>query len=166
MMSEKQKNLITRSIFGALFVAIMVLGFTRPHYMVVLFAVITGMTLWEFSGLVNDQKGISVNRFISTAAGVYFFVAVAGQRMGFVEGFIIPEESWEQKINDVKEYHVDTVVMGGDWAGSDKFDYLKDYCELVFLDRTPGVSTTQIKKDLGLQEAVSGIDQLPGEPEE
>ena len=87
MMSEKQKNLITRSIFGALFVAIMVLGFTRPHYMVVLFAVITGMTLWEFSGLVNDQKGISVNRFISTAAGVYFFVAVAGQRMGFVEGF-------------------------------------------------------------------------------
>lgn len=87
MMSEKQKNLIMRSIFGALFVAIMVLGFTRPHYMVVLFAVITGMTLWEFSGLVNDQKGISVNRFISTAAGVYFFVAVAGQRMGFVEGF-------------------------------------------------------------------------------
>ena len=79
---------------------------------------------------------------------------------------VIPEESWEQKINDVKEYHVDTVVMGGDWAGSDKFDYLKDYCELVFLDRTPGVSTTQIKKDLGLQEAVSGIDQLPGEPEE
>ena len=54
---------------------------------------------------------------------------------------VIPEESWEQKINDVKEYHVDTVVMGGDWAGSDKFDYLKDYCELVFLDRTPGVST-------------------------
>ena len=79
---------------------------------------------------------------------------------------VIPEESWEQKINDVKEYHVDTVVMGGDWAGSDKFDYLKDYCELVFLDRTPGVSTTQIKKDLGLQEAISGVDQLPGEPEE
>ena len=71
-----------------------------------------------------------------------------------------------EKINDVKEYHVDTVVMGGDWAGSDKFDYLKDYCELVFLDRTPGVSTTQIKKDLGLQEAIVGVDQLPGEPEE
>ena len=45
-------------------------------------------------------------------------------------------------------------------------DYLKDYCELVFLDRTPGVSTTQIKKDLGLQEAIVGVDQLPGEPEE
>lgn len=64
---------------------------------------------------------------------------------------VIPEESWEQKINDVKEYHVDTVVMGGDWAGSDKFDYLKDYCELVFLDRTPGVSTTQIKRTLGFR---------------
>lgn len=78
---------------------------------------------------------------------------------------VIPEENWEQKINDVKEYHVDTVVMGGDWAGSDKFDYLKDYCELVFLDRTPGISTTQIKEDLGLQDAISGVDQLPGEAE-
>lgn len=79
---------------------------------------------------------------------------------------VIPETSWEQKINDVKEYHIDTVVMGGDWKGSDKFDYLKDYCELVFLDRTPGVSTTMIKKDLGLKEAVGGVDQLPDEDEE
>lgn len=86
-MSEKQKNLLMRTVFGALFVAIMVAGFLRPHYMVVLFSVITGMTLWEYCGLVNEQKGVSVNRFISTAAGVYFFVAVAGLRMGFVEGF-------------------------------------------------------------------------------
>lgn len=76
---------------------------------------------------------------------------------------VIPEKTWEQKIDDVEEYHINTVVMGGDWAGSDKFDYLKDYCELVFLDRTPGVSTTMIKKDLGLKEAVDGIDQLPDE---
>jgi glycerol-3-phosphate cytidylyltransferase len=62
---------------------------------------------------------------------------------------VIPEENWEQKINDVKEYHIDTVVMGGDWAGSDKFEYLKDYCELVYLDRTPGISTTQVKANLG-----------------
>lgn len=86
-MSEKQKNLIMRTIFGALFVAVMVAGFLRPHYMVVLFAVITGMTLWEYSGLVSEQKGVAINRFISTAAGVYFFVAVAGMRLGFVEGF-------------------------------------------------------------------------------
>ena len=76
---------------------------------------------------------------------------------------VIPEENWEQKLSDVKDYHIDVVVMGSDWADSDKFDYLKDYCELVFLDRTPGVSTTQIKKELGLKEADDGIDQLPEE---
>ena len=74
---------------------------------------------------------------------------------------VIPEENWEQKINDVKEYHIDTVVMGSDWAGSDRFDYLKDYCEVVYLDRTEGISTTKIKEDLGLQEPVNGIDQIP-----
>ena len=61
---------------------------------------------------------------------------------------VIPEENWEQKINDVKEYKADIVVMGSDWANSDKFEYLKDYCEVVYLDRTEGVSTTKIKKDL------------------
>ena len=53
---------------------------------------------------------------------------------------VIPEESWDQKISDVKDYHVDVVVMGSDWENSDRFDYLKDYCELVFLPRTPGIS--------------------------
>lgn len=62
---------------------------------------------------------------------------------------VIPEETWEQKIDDVKKYDIDVVVMGSDWADSDRFDYLKDYCELVFLDRTEGVSTTQIKEELG-----------------
>lgn len=76
---------------------------------------------------------------------------------------VIPENNWEQKIDDVKKYFVDVVVMGSDWAGSDKFDYLKDYCELIYLDRTEGVSTTKIKKDLGLQEAINGIDQIPKE---
>ncbi|MGI6032785.1 MAG: glycerol-3-phosphate cytidylyltransferase [Coriobacteriales bacterium] len=63
---------------------------------------------------------------------------------------VIPEESWEQKIDDVREYHIDTVVMGGDWAGSDKFEFLRDYCDLVYLDRTPGISTTQVKQGLGI----------------
>jgi glycerol-3-phosphate cytidylyltransferase len=62
---------------------------------------------------------------------------------------VIPETSWGQKIDDVKRYEIDVVVMGDDWAGSDRFDYLKDYCELVFLPRTEGVSTTDIKEDLG-----------------
>ncbi|MDR2610702.1 MAG: glycerol-3-phosphate cytidylyltransferase [Clostridiales Family XIII bacterium] len=63
---------------------------------------------------------------------------------------VIPEETWEQKLDDVLEYRVDTVVMGGDWAGSDRFEYLKDYCEVVYLDRTEGVSTTLIREELGM----------------
>lgn len=63
---------------------------------------------------------------------------------------VIPEESWEQKANDVREYHIDTVVMGADWEGSERFEYLKDICEVVYLPRTPEISTTQIKNDLGL----------------
>lgn len=74
---------------------------------------------------------------------------------------VIPENNWEQKVQDIKDYKADVVVMGSDWADSDKFDYLKEYCELVFLERTPGVSTTQIKNDLQLQEAVNGVDQVP-----
>ena len=74
---------------------------------------------------------------------------------------VIPEENWEQKINDVREYHIDTVVMGSDWAGSDRFEYLNDYCNVVYLDRTEGISTTKIKKDLGLQRPVQGVDQIP-----
>ena len=74
---------------------------------------------------------------------------------------VIPEECWEQKISDVQKYDVDIVVMGSDWAGSDKFDYLKEYCEVVYLDRTEGISTTKIKKDLGLQEPINGVNQIP-----
>lgn len=59
---------------------------------------------------------------------------------------VIPEEDWDQKINDMKEYHIDTFVMGNDWEG--KFDFLKPYCEVVYLPRTPEISTSQIKKDL------------------
>ena len=58
---------------------------------------------------------------------------------------VIPERNWEQKVDDIKEYGIDVVVMGADWAGSDRFEYLRDYCELVYLDRTPGISTTQVK---------------------
>lgn len=59
---------------------------------------------------------------------------------------VIPEENWEQKISDVQEFKVDTFVMGDDWTG--KFDFLKGYCEVVYLPRTPEISTTQIKNDL------------------
>lgn len=74
---------------------------------------------------------------------------------------VIPEENWEQKADDVKKYDVDVVVMGGDWAGSDRFEYLREYCEVEYLDRTDGISTTKIKKDLGLQDPINGVEQIP-----
>lgn len=60
---------------------------------------------------------------------------------------VIPEENWEQKTTDVEKYNIDTFVMGNDWEG--KFDFLKEQCEVVYLERTPEISTTQIKADLG-----------------
>lgn len=60
---------------------------------------------------------------------------------------VISEDSWEQKKKDVHEYHIDTFVMGDDWAG--KFDFLKkEGVEVIYLPRTPEISTTQIKQNL------------------
>lgn len=59
---------------------------------------------------------------------------------------VIPENNWEQKILDVKEFKIDTFVMGDDWKG--KFDFLKKYCEVIYLSRTPEISTTKIKQEL------------------
>ena len=72
-------------------------------------------------------------------------------RMQIVEAIkyvdqVIPETSWDQKIEDVKKYDVDVFVMGDDWKG--KFDFLKDYCEVVYLPRTEGISSTQLKEEL------------------
>ena len=89
-MTDKQKNLIVRSITGTLFVAIMVCGFLNPSAMILLFAIITALSLWEYTGLVNDHcEDVQVNRFISTVAGVYLFVAVAAWRTGIVSNFAI-----------------------------------------------------------------------------
>lgn len=59
---------------------------------------------------------------------------------------VIPEDDWGQKEKDVERYDIDTFVMGHDWEG--EFDFLKDQCEVVYLKRTEGISTTQIKKEL------------------
>lgn len=73
------------------------------------------------------------------------------ERMAIVEAIkyvdeVIPEHNWEQKITDVKEHDIDVFVMGADWEGH--FDFLKDYCEVVYLPRTPNISTTQLKEEL------------------
>ena len=59
---------------------------------------------------------------------------------------VIPEDNWEQKKTDVGKYNVDVFVMGDDWEG--KFDFLKEQCEVVYLSRTPEISTTKIKSEL------------------
>jgi len=59
---------------------------------------------------------------------------------------VIPEKTWDQKVQDVAKHNIDVFVMGDDWEG--KFDFLKEQCEVIYLPRTEGISTTQIKKDL------------------
>ncbi len=59
---------------------------------------------------------------------------------------VISEKNWEQKIYDIKKYNVDIFAMGDDWKG--KFDFLKDYCEVIYLPRTQNISTTELKKEL------------------
>ncbi len=71
-------NFVVRTITGVLFVAAVVICFLRPLAMTFFFALVTGMAIWEFTGLVNASGRVTVNRFICTAAGVFFFIAVAG----------------------------------------------------------------------------------------
>lgn len=64
------------------------------------------------------------------------------EALRFVD-LVIPERDWDQKIQNVKDYQVDVFVMGDDWQG--KFDFLKPYCEVVYLPRTPAISSTRIR---------------------
>ena len=83
-MSDKMKNLITRSITGVIFVVAVVTCFLRPEAMIFLFALVTGLTVWEYTGIVNNLENVAVNRFLSTVAAVYFFLAMAGFCSGIV----------------------------------------------------------------------------------
>lgn len=84
----------------------------------------------------------------SKAKKCYFSYEVRKQLLEAIRyvDLVIPEENWEQKINDIKEFRIDTFVMGDDWKG--KLDFLKPYCDVVYLPRTPEISTSQIKEDL------------------
>lgn len=88
MTEEKKKsklsNMITRSITGVIFVAAVVVCFLKPFAMEFLFALVTGLSIWEYCGLVNEKEGVNVNPMISTVAGVYFFLAVGGFCSGVV----------------------------------------------------------------------------------
>ncbi len=67
---------------------------------------------------------------------------------------VIPETRWDQKIEDVKNNSIDVFVIGHDWEG--KFDFLKEYCEVIYLPRTEKISTTEIKNTLQNGKTISG----------
>ena len=83
-MSDKMKNLITRSITGVIFVTAIVVCSMRPEAMILLFALVTGLTVWEYTGIVNGIENVCVNRFLATVAAVYFFLGMAGFCAGIV----------------------------------------------------------------------------------
>jgi len=70
------------------------------------------------------------------------------QIVGAIKGvdLVIPEENWEQKVDDIRRHNVDIFAMGNDWEG--KFDFLQEHCRVVYLPRTEEISTTEIKKSL------------------
>ena len=71
---------------------------------------------------------------------------------------VIPENDWNQKVDDIKKYNVDVITMGSDWENDPRFEELREYCDVVYLDRTNGISTTQIKRELNLQGTTSDSD--------
>ncbi len=70
-------NFIVRTITGIIFVTAIVVSFLNPLAMVFLFSLVTGMTIWEFAGLVNQKEDVQINQFINSAAGVFLFLAMA-----------------------------------------------------------------------------------------
>jgi len=73
------------------------------------------------------------------------------QRAAIVAGLkcvdlVIPENTWEQKVDDIKRHEITTFAMGDDWEG--KFDFLNEYCQVVYLERTQNISTTELKRSL------------------
>lgn len=90
--------------------------------------------------------GLSSDEFNKTKGKSSFYTYK--QRKIFLEScryvdLVICEKNWEQKVDDIAKFQVDIFVMGDDWAG--KFDFLKSYCEVIYLPRTPEISTTKIK---------------------
>ncbi len=100
-------------------------------------ALIVGLSTDEFNQNKHKQ---SVHKYVERK---YILEAVC-----YVDR-VIPEVSWEQKISDIKKYNVDIFVMGSDWEG--EFDFLKEYCQVVYLPRTEGISTTEIKNRLATE---------------
>ena len=111
------------------------------------------VNLLERSKALGDKLivGVSSDEFNATKGKKSLFPYQ--HRASIVEAMrcvdlVFPEKSWEQKISDIKKYNVDVFVMGSDWEG--KFDFLREYCEVVSLERTESISSTQLKRSLGI----------------
>lgn len=91
-------------------------------------------------GLSTDE--FNWNEKCKTTAVPYVDRKSILESIRFID-LVFPEENWSQKIEDVNKYNVDIFVMGDDWAG--KFDFLRPHCQVVYLPRTPGISTTELK---------------------
>ena len=70
---------------------------------------------------------------------------------------VIPECEWDQKPSDILKYGANEVVMGSDWEGNEKFESLREYCDVHYLPRTEGISSTQIKEELHLTDNKAGV---------
>ncbi len=100
--------------------------------------------------------GLSSDEFNKTKNKISYYTYE--QRKTILEAccyvdLVIPENNWNQKIEDIQKYQADIFVMGDDWQG--KFDFLKDYCEVICLPRTPDVSSTETKKYLNAQKVAA-----------
>ena len=97
-------NFIVRTITAVFFVAAIVCCFLRAEAMILLFALVTGLTIWEFTGLVNDRENITVNRLICTVAGVYFFFAMAGYNGGITSAGVMVAELYLKQQDPVNDW--------------------------------------------------------------
>lgn len=97
---------------------------------------IVGVSTDEFNAKKNKKSFIRFEDRIEIARGIKYVTRA------------IPEESWEQKIEDIRKYNVSIFAMGDDWTG--KFDHLREHCEVRYLPRTDGISSTEIKKALSV----------------
>lgn len=104
------------------------------------------------------ERAKSLGEYLVVAVSTDEFNAIKGKnciypyehRAQIVEAIkyvdkVIPEIEWEQKVKDIRDHQINVLVMGDDWVG--KFDELKTQCEVVYLQRTPNISTTQIKQN-------------------
>lgn len=97
---------------------------------------IVGVSTDEFNAKKNKKSFINFEDRIEIVRGIRYVTKA------------IPEESWEQKLDDIQKYNVAIFAMGDDWTG--KFDHLRDQCEVKYLPRTDGISSTEIKKALSV----------------